>query len=712
MPKVPDSIGIKISELGDAGVIKENDVVPINAKTDAGVAFTKATKINDLRQTLGFENAFLSVDAGLDTTVSGDIFFVYESAAKLWVLQYQNNSGVANPILGYDNNQVRLPTARKSRITNKVTDLNGTDFIPVNDKGGSLTDTIVSVYVDAFGADPTGKVDSTSAILMAISAATEGIVVSNYSKKSSVFVKIIFGNGRYQCNNIPIPSGVEFVGQGELSTICFPTVSNGYVFTTIGTTTSVSDPEQRLANAKISEMTIGCGYWTEDLYSRPSGTGGIYIKSGTYCTLSNLRIARLSGCGLRLEGMWDSDFSNVKIVNCGSGTSLANAVPGLYIGNAVTGTTKDPSNALRFRGLQIENCVQNFYIDNDCRHITFDAPKVESSEVSIRIPSIIGGVRQVSFNSAELTWQYQDAPMIRITNDQPHFGITFNNPRPISTTNTMGWYFDHLSTQIPMSINAVSGFAVWKLITGRNFKLVGGEIYNSGPCLVDGTSDILIMGLTAIVSVATISGNGADDVIRVNGGNVKIIGNDFYCAGTVTDGSAVINLGASTVSPRIKENSFRGTKNIGIRVVSGATLTNNSIVDNLFTGTYGGGVTGGSVRYSVTSKNSDSGFGDGNSKSFTTTIAAGSSLTSTIIAGGTDILIKTFNSSGVTCAKVFADYQSTALNVLSTINGIKTGTGAVGDGFIYLTKSGTDLTITNYTTAVITVYVLAISAQA
>lgn len=113
MPKVPDSIGIKISELGNAGVIKENDVVPINAKTSAGVPFTKSTKINDLRQTLGFENAFLSVDAGLNGTASGDVFFVYESAAKLWVLQYQNNDGVANPILGYDNEQVRLPTSRQ-----------------------------------------------------------------------------------------------------------------------------------------------------------------------------------------------------------------------------------------------------------------------------------------------------------------------------------------------------------------------------------------------------------------------------------------------------------------------------------------------------------------------------------------------------------------------------------------------------------------------
>lgn len=125
MPKTSDSIGIKISELGDAGVIKENDVVPINAKTSAGVPFTKSTKINDLRQTLGFENAFLSVDAGLNGTTSGDVFFVYESAAKLWVLQYQNNDGVANPILGYDNEQVRLPTSRQLKAVGGVADPTG-----------------------------------------------------------------------------------------------------------------------------------------------------------------------------------------------------------------------------------------------------------------------------------------------------------------------------------------------------------------------------------------------------------------------------------------------------------------------------------------------------------------------------------------------------------------------------------------------------------
>lgn len=125
MPKTSDSIGIKISELGDAGVIKENDVVPINAKTSEGVPFTKSTKINDLRQTLGFENAFLSVDAGLNGTVSGDVFFVYESAAKLWVLQYQNNDGVANPVLGYDNNQVRLPTNRQLKAVSGIADPTG-----------------------------------------------------------------------------------------------------------------------------------------------------------------------------------------------------------------------------------------------------------------------------------------------------------------------------------------------------------------------------------------------------------------------------------------------------------------------------------------------------------------------------------------------------------------------------------------------------------
>ncbi|QQV92007.1 hypothetical protein MOC16_gp106 [Klebsiella phage vB_KpM_FBKp24] len=181
MPKLPDSIGIKISELGDAGVIKENDVVPINAKTDAGVAFTKATKINDLRQTLGFDNAFLSVDAGLDATVSGDVFFVYETVAKLWVLQYQNVSGVANPVLGYDNNQVRLPTSRKITSAALVSEVGGTKIIPLQDKG-YLEDVLGYATLEQYGADPSGNTDSSSAVTAAFNS---GKVI--YQQKPGIY---------------------------------------------------------------------------------------------------------------------------------------------------------------------------------------------------------------------------------------------------------------------------------------------------------------------------------------------------------------------------------------------------------------------------------------------------------------------------------------------------------------------------------------------
>ena len=579
-------------------------------------------------------------------------------------------------------------------------------------ESGNLSHAIPEVYVDAFGADPTGSTDSTAAILSAISRATGGILVSNFSKTKTKFAKVIFGPGQYQANNITVVSGVEYCGQGEFATAVFPSVAGADVFRTTGTTASNSDPEQRMAGAKIRDMTVGCGLWTTDLHTRPAGAGGIYLKSMTYCLLENLRISRLNGRGLRIEGGWDSDFVNIKITDTGSGTSVSNAVPGLYIGNAVDGSVSDPSNALRFRGLQLENNVQNFHLDHDCRHITFDSPKIETSKASIRIPSIIGGVRAVSFNSAELTWQYQDQPMIRITNDQPHFGVSFNNPRPVSSTVSMGWYFDHLSTQMPLAINDADGFALWKLVTGRNVKIQGGEIMNCGPCIIDLTSDVYIRDFNAIVSVASVAGNGSDDTIRVNGDNVHIEGCNLYCAGSVTDGSAAIYVGASCANPTIKNNTLRGTKNYGIRVLAGATIAANRLCDNNASSSYGGLITGYTARYGVTARNDYTGFGYGSVKGQTLTLSAGASATLSVIAGASDIQIRTVNSGGgITAGKYFADYSSTAFNEISKLNGIVIGSGVPGDGFIYLSKSGTNLTITNNTLLDITVYLLLTSAQ-
>lgn len=570
-------------------------------------------------------------------------------------------------------------------------------------QSGSVQDAIVTVHVDAFGADPSGLSDSSAAFMAALSKATEGINVSNFSKTQTAYAKVIIGKGRYIANNVIIPSGVVIEGQGPVATLVYPTEENAWVFTTSGTTASDSDPEQRMAFSHISRMTIGCGEWTEDIYNRPTGTGGIYVKSGTYCRTEFIEINRLNGDGLRLEGCWDSDYYSVKISNCDG--------IGLYVGDAVDSSGASPSNALRFWGLHIENCHQNFVIGDNSRHVYFNSCKIESSEVTIRVASTIGVVREVVFNSPELTWQYQDVPMISITAN--HFGVVFNSPQPVSKTTTMGYYLHHSGSQAPLEINNVDGFAVWKLVTGKNVSIHGGKLYNCGPCIIDLTSDVYISNFKAIVPVATVTGNGTDDVIRVNGGNVSIEGCNLYCAGTVTDGSAAIYVGASCSNPRIKNNNLRGTKNYGIRVVSGAVIAANLLCDNIAASSYGGLITGYTARYSVTSRNDGTGFGDGNVKASTVTVAAGGSASLNVVAGASDILIRTLTSSGgVTAGKFFADYQSTAINAISLINGIKldTGTGVAGDGFIYVSKSGTTLTIKNYTLLSLTANVTVISA--
>lgn len=214
MPKTSDSIGIKISELGDAGVIKENDVVPVNAKTDAGVAFTKATKINDLRQTLGFENAFLSVDAGLNATVSGDVFFVYETAAKLWVLQYQNNNGVANPILGYDNNQVRLPTSRQIKATSSVVGPAGAKYVPLDN--GSVYDAIRYLTPEMFGAVADGVTNNDAVFLK----------INNFIESHGACILYLSG-GSYALTKWDVPENLSVKGTGKKSSklICTATTA-------------------------------------------------------------------------------------------------------------------------------------------------------------------------------------------------------------------------------------------------------------------------------------------------------------------------------------------------------------------------------------------------------------------------------------------------------------------------------------------------------
>lgn len=132
---MPKSVGVdatKISGLGTVESIGEKDIVPLNALSATGTPMTKSVRVDTLRQTLSFEDAFNTVAEALANTSDKEPFFVYESNAKFWVLQYVNLAGVATPVTGYNNKQVRLPTQRKSATSAGVTDEGGAKLVPLS----------------------------------------------------------------------------------------------------------------------------------------------------------------------------------------------------------------------------------------------------------------------------------------------------------------------------------------------------------------------------------------------------------------------------------------------------------------------------------------------------------------------------------------------------------------------------------------------------
>lgn len=108
MPVSPLKEYTKISDLPRKQV-KENDKIPINTK-DSKIVQTSAIAFSDIREGIFFDTAPLTIEEGLSTVDDGEMFFVYENAAKFAVLQYVKISGQASPVVGVDGNQRRYPT--------------------------------------------------------------------------------------------------------------------------------------------------------------------------------------------------------------------------------------------------------------------------------------------------------------------------------------------------------------------------------------------------------------------------------------------------------------------------------------------------------------------------------------------------------------------------------------------------------------------------
>jgi len=580
-------------------------------------------------------------------------------------------------------------------------------------QGGSVQNGLVCIYVDGFGADPSGETDSTSAVISALKAAT-GLLNSCFVQGHGVYAEVVFGNGVYMLGNAPFYSCVKFAGQGKQATRIKPKPGASFCFDTIGTedyyTGSIA---KRLMFSGLRDMTIGPKEYQESGIPKEPGVGGIRVRYASYFTLDDVFINQMDGSGVFLQQCWDSDFTNLQIMECGNLNDDTQG--GLYIGRGST-ISSDGSNALRFRGLHIENCPRLMTIDRSSRHIFFDSPKLECVEYANS--SIIRGVNDVTFNSPELTWAFPDTAMfsaVEVTGSEAataNKGVVFNSPKPHSPSTSYGKYFEYASSKGRLVINSPVCNYVKNLITGRNFQINGGTAQNCGPDFIRLVSDADVTGMT-MTDMDSASGSH----IYVVGLGCRVSYNSIDCSGTTTDGEAAIEIGAGATDARTVGNLFTGSRQYGVKLDN--TTAKNWTFDNAVVngGSYGAVLSSGPNRYTVSSPNS-AGLGAGSFNSGVVAVAAGSTGSISVLGGASKLSVRAMiDSTRVAACSIFSDAAIAALSLTDNINssgGVAFSADAsaavVGDGKVYVSKSGANINFMNYTNSSVVIYVTLMSS--
>lgn len=580
--------------------------------------------------------------------------------------------------------------------------------------GGRVQNAISAFYVDDYeGADPTGATDSTNAVIAAVKAAT-GLLNSCFVQGHGVYAEVVFGNGVYMLGNVPFYSCVKFSGQGKQATRIKPKPGASFCFDTIGTQDYYTGGiAKRLMFSGIRDMTVSPKEYQEPGISREPGVGGIRVRYASYFTLDDVFINQLDGQGVSLQQCWDSDFTNLQIMECGNLNDDQQA--GLYIGRGTT-IGSDGSNALRFRGLHIENCPRLMTIDRSSRHIFFDSPKLESVEYANS--SIIRGVNDVTFNSPELTWSFSEVAMfsmVEVAGSEAataNKGLVFNSPKLYSPSTSYGKYFEYASSMGRLVINSPVCNYVKNLITGRNLQINGGTAQNCGPDFIRLVSDADVTGMT-MTDMSSASGSH----IYAVGLGCRILYNQIDCSGTTTDGEAAIEIGAGATDARTVGNLFTGSRQYGVKLDN--TTAKNWTFDNAVVngGSYGAVLSSGPNRYTVSSPNS-AGLGAGSFNSGVVAVAAGSTGSISVLGGASKLSVRAMiDSTRVAACSIFSDAAIAALSLTDNINssgGVAFSADAsaavVGDGKVYVSKSGANINFMNYTNSSVVIYVTLMSS--
>lgn len=558
--------------------------------------------------------------------------------------------------------------------------------------------------VDGFGPDLTGTTDSTLAVLKA-AAIAKTLADSAYVTGDTKYYVVRYGFGIYMQGDVPLYSGINYDGQKE-GTLIKPLPGASFVFTTTGTTPYDGSNLKRMFYASISNMRIGCAYY-ENLFPIPAGVGGINVKYASYIKIDNVEMRGLNGPGLVLGEVWDSDI-NIRMMKVGNFTNPLIPIPALRI---YMGSGTDGSNALRFWGLHIEECPKSLQIEPGSRHIFFNSPKIEGGTTT----STIVGAAGISFSGAEFTWARNDIPQFSITRTDSYesFGVVFDTPQFNSGgLAPRGWYIHHEGNSGHLLISNPIGKFVKTMVSGNSWISRGGVAYACGPDFMKGTWSCTIEGLIARAilknsTAGTAPTDGTGDFIVLSGGDNVVRNCKLHSAGATDDGLAFINILGCNNDVACNDNSFSGSRQYGIRgSITSYKVRNNSLVDS---GTLAATMSAAAARYSLTNPGAN-GLGSGGFKSANVTISAGAAGSLDIISGATTLLIRASSALGFAAAKIFVDANFSTVALEQSLGAVfSTGAGTPGDGKVYITKSGSNLILTNHNSAA-TFYVMALSA--
>ena len=582
------------------------------------------------------------------------------------------------------------------------------------EQGGTVQDALVCVYVDGFGADPSGETDSTDAVLRAVKTVAT-LLTSGYDNTNSKYAVVVFGNGTYVIGDVPFFSGIRYVGQGEYATRIQPKPGAQYCFTTVGTKNidQAASASDRLFYSGVCRMSIGCGYQTANTpnYTEPpENVGGIFVKSASYMRFEHLDIRFLDGCGIDAVELFDSDIRHVKMMSVGNArdtSSIESIVPALRL---MPDGDYSSTNAVRIHALHIEECAKHMHIGKRTRQVFFTggckfegAPDTHSSTIT--------GVHNVIFSSPELTWQRSDIPMfemaVGIDGINSSYGIVFENPSCISAPGTPGYYFHAASNIAVIQINNLFARDAHLIAEGSQIQVNGGAAFRCGPYLFNLRGDSVVDGFSA----DNITVSAGLHAVNISGTGNAVRNSRFVSAGSETDETCVIAIGATATDAVVEGNAFGGTR--GYAMILGNAAAEKLVFDNrqLAGAVFSTFIKNSQPRLSFTQAKGKAGLTDG-----TISISPGVDGWVGIIGFGTVISLHCTGSDGSTrTAVLLTSYEINVVNLISqTGTMFKTDTaGAVaGNGSVYLTTelNSQQLRIINYSTLTLTIKLSGLTA--